>query len=171
MNEPIPATLQVTYMELRQSPVPAMERCGDERIALEHLSLDDYLRLYRSVGEPLRWDQRLLMPEAQLRELLGGGLLSIYVLRDLHGHALGFCEFDLGAFPEVELRNFGLIPAAQGRGLGAWLLRVAIHDIWRSGPTRIWLHTDTWDDPAAIAVYQRAGFQVYDVRPEAPGML
>jgi GNAT superfamily N-acetyltransferase len=111
------------------------------------------------------------MPESELRELLGGGLLSIYVLRNLPGHALGFCEFDLSAFPEIELKNFGLIPAAQGEGLGAWLLAVAVHEMWRSSPTRIWLHTDTWDHPAAIRVYERAGFRVYDVRDEAPGIL
>jgi|SRR5579859_1516388 len=158
-------------MELRESPTPPIERCGGERIALERLSRDEYLTLYRSVGEPLRWDQRLQMPATDLKELLDGRLLSIYVLRNLRGHALGFCEFDLSAFPEIELKNFGLIPAAQGRGLGPWLLAVAIREIWRSGPTRIWLHTDTWDHPAAIRVYERAGFHVYDVRNEAPGML
>jgi GNAT superfamily N-acetyltransferase len=171
MNEPNIVTVRVTYMELRESPPPPIERCGVERIALERPSLDEYLSLYRSVGAPLRWDQRLQMPESELRELLGGGLLSIYVLRNLQGHALGFCEFDLSAFPEIELKNFGLIPGAQGEGLGAWLLAVAIHEIWRSSPRRIWLHTDTWDHPAAIRVYERAGFHVYDVRDEAPGIL
>ncbi len=123
------------------------------------------------MGEPLRWDQRLQMPAVELRELLAGRLLRIYVLRNLQGHALGFCEFDLCAFPEIELKNFGLIPEAQGVGLGPWLLAVAIHEIWRSSPTRIWLHTDNWDHPAAIRVYERAGFRVFDVRDEAPGML
>jgi len=171
MNESNTATVQVTYMELLESPAPAIERCGVERIAREHLSLSDYLTLYRNVGESLRWDQRLRMPEAELRALLDGGLLSIYVLRDSRDLALGFCEFDLSAFPEIELRNFGLIPAAQGSGLGPWLLTVALHEVWQSSPKRIWLHTDTWDHPAAIRVYKRAGFGVYDVRHEAPGML
>jgi GNAT superfamily N-acetyltransferase len=171
MNEPNTATVQVTYMELREVPAPPIERCGVERIALERLSLDEYLKLYRSVGEPLRWDQRLHMPEIDLGALLAGDLLRIYVLRNSRGHALGFCEFDLGAFPEIELKNFGLIPGAQGGGLGPWLLAVALDDVWQSSPTRIWLHTDSWDHPAAIRVYERAGFRVYEVRHEAPGML
>ena len=171
MNAPNVATVQVTYMELRESPTPPTERFGVERIALERLSLEEYLTLYRSVGEPLRWDQRLQMPAVELTELLNGRLLSIYVLRDLQGHALGFCEFELSGFPEIELKNFGLIPRAQGGGLGPWLLAVATHEMWRIGPTRIWLHTDTWDHPAAIRVYERAGFHVYDVRNEAPEML
>jgi GNAT superfamily N-acetyltransferase len=158
-------------MELREPPSPAAQRTGPERIEREHLSLGEYLTLYRKVGEPLRWDQRLLMPEAELRALLEGNALDIYVLRNAPGRALGLCEFDRSAFPEIELKNFGLIPEAQGSGLGTWLLAVSLFEEWKSSPRRIWLHTDTWDHPAAIPVYQRAGFRVYDVRYEAPGML
>jgi GNAT superfamily N-acetyltransferase len=171
MNQPNTATLQVTFMEIRESPAAPIERCGVERIARERLCLSDYLTLYRNVGGPLRWDQRLQMREAELTALLDGGLLSIYVLRNLQGNALGFCEFDLSAFPEIELKNFGLIAEAQGRGLGPWLLGVSLHEVWKSSPKRIWLHTDSWDHPAAIRVYERAGFRVYEVRHEAPGML
>jgi hypothetical protein len=35
-----------------------------ERIAREGLNRATYLDLYRRVGKPLRWEQRLLMPEA-----------------------------------------------------------------------------------------------------------
>jgi ribosomal protein S18 acetylase RimI-like enzyme len=170
VNEPYIATLAVTYMELLESPA-LPERCADERIAREQLSLSEYLHLYRRVGEPLRWDQRLKMPAAQLEGLLEDGSLCIFVLRDSHQHALGFCEFELRDFPDIELKNFGLIRAAQGRGLGPWLLATALNEVWKSRPTRIWLHTDSWDHPAAIPVYERAGFRVYDVRQEAPGLL
>jgi ribosomal protein S18 acetylase RimI-like enzyme len=167
MEEPDTSVLQVTYMELRESPLPPTQRFGPERAARESLSLWDYLALYRNVGESLRWDQRLLMPDAGLAALLEGGSLNIYVLRNGHGHALGFCEFDRGAFPEIELKNFGLIPEAQGHGLGPWLLSIALREEWQCSPTRIWLHTDTWDHPAAVRVYERAGFRVYAVRDEA----
>src|ERR1700681_2870996 len=166
MEEPDTSVLRVTYMELRESPLPPTQRFGPERAARESLPLWDYLALYRNVGESLRWDQRLLMPEAGLAALLEGGSLTIYVLRNGHGHALGFCEFDRGAFPEIELKNFGLIPQAQGRGLGPWLLATALQGEWRSNPDRIWLHTDEWDHPAARSVYERAGFRVFDQRDE-----
>jgi GNAT superfamily N-acetyltransferase len=171
MNEPSSATVQVTYMELRGSPAAPIYRGGSERIAREHLPLGDYLTLYRNVGEPLRWDQRLLMPKAELRALLEGKALNIYVLRDQQRNALGFCEFDRSEFPEIELKNFGLVPAAQGRGLGPWFLKIALLEEWNSGAKRIWLHTDIWDHPAAIRVYEGTGFCVYDVRQEPPGML
>jgi GNAT superfamily N-acetyltransferase len=111
------------------------------------------------------------LPEVRLAALLDSGSVDIYVLRDEDGRALGFCEFERGADLEIELKNFGLIPEAQGRGLGPWLLSVALCEEWKYSLVRIWLHTDTWDHPAAIGVYERAGLRVYTVRDEAPGPL
>jgi GNAT superfamily N-acetyltransferase len=156
--------LRVTYLEQCEPPSPPALYWGSERVSLDQLSLPAYLELYRRVGEPLGWDQRLRMPEHDLEALLSGSMLRIYTLRDVRGEPLGFCEFDRSEFPQVELKNFGLVPEAQGRGLGPWLLATALQGEWRSNPDRIWLHTDTWDHPAAVLVYQRAGFQVYDVR-------
>ncbi len=161
-------TIDVTYLELRHRPPPAPVHGGAERQAVERLDVEAYLALYRRVGGPLRWDQRLRMPAIELERLLGSGRLRVHVLRDAGGAALGLCEFDLGGFPEVELKNFGLVPEAQGRGLGPWLLASALAEEWRSAPDRIWLHTDTWDHPAAVSVYQRAGFRIYAVRRESP---
>ena len=163
--------LRVTYLEQCEPPAPAALYWGSERIGLERLGRDGYLALYRRVGDPLGWDQRLSMPVADLDALLAGEALHIYVLRDLGGDALGFCEFDRGRFPQIELKNFGLVPEAQGRGLGTWLLATALQGEWRSNPDRIWLHTDTWDHPGAVRVYQRAGFRVFDVRNEPAGPL
>jgi ribosomal protein S18 acetylase RimI-like enzyme len=171
MDEPDASILRVTYLELREPPASAPARFGPERIAREQLALAEYLAVYRNVGEPLRWDQRLRMSEADLTALLESGSINTYVLRDGHGGALGFCEFDRHAFPQVELKNFGLIPEAQGRGLGPWLLSAALREEWTASPARIWLHTDTWDHPAAIHVYERAGFRVYAVRDEPAGPL
>ncbi|MDP9011094.1 MAG: GNAT family N-acetyltransferase [Pseudomonadota bacterium] len=160
------AVLRVTYLEqIVPAPPPALY-WGSERIALERMARDPYLALYRRVGEPLRWDQRLSMSAAELEALLDGESLHLYVLRDIGGSALGLCEFDRSGFPQIELKNFGLVPEAQGRGLGSWLLATALQGEWRSNPDRIWLHTDTWDHPAALRVYERAGFRVFDVRDE-----
>jgi GNAT superfamily N-acetyltransferase len=164
MNE---QNLRVPYLELRQPPVPASARDGRERVAVERLDPERYLALYRCVGGPVLWDQRLRMPPEDLAALLRSPQHSLYVLRDGGGEALGLCEFDRSGFPDIELKNFGLVPGAQGRGLGPWLLATALGGEWRAGASRIWLHTDTWDHPAAVPVYLRAGFQVYAVREEA----
>ena len=158
--------VRVSYLELRTAPAAPAERAGAERIALEKLSRADYLRLYQDVGAPVRWDQRLQMPAPELERLLDSERLHLYLLRSGAGEAIGLCEFDRGEFPNIELKNFGVVPAAQGRGLGRWLLSVALSAEWSAGATRIWLHTDTWDHPAAIPLYQRVGFSVYAVRDE-----
>lgn len=165
------ATVRVQYLQLTRPPAPIPIHAGDERIAIERPSLESYLALYQEVGAPLRWDQRVNMPQEELRALLASPHLEIYILREASGRALGFCEFDTSALPEVELKNFGLVPTAQGRGLGPWLLATALHAQWKLRPVRIWLHTDAWDHPAAAHVYQRAGFEVYLTREEPSGPL
>jgi len=158
--------LRVQYLQLTHAPAPIPTRSGPERVAAERLALEDYLSLYRHVGAPLRWDQRLQMPREELSALLQSSRLQTYVLRNTAHQALGFCEFDRSGLPDIELKNFGLIPEAQGRGLGPWLLASALHDEWQLSPKRIWLHTDEWDHPAAVPVYQRAGFELYLTREE-----
>lgn len=163
-------TVTVSYLELTRPPTPPEERPGPERIAAEKLSIDEYLSLYRLVGESVRWDQRLRMPRAELAVLLASARSQIHVLRDALAKPIGFCEFER-ALPEIELKNFGLVPSVQGKGLGSLLLRTALQREWQLQPRRIWLHTDSWDHPAALKLYQSVGFQIYLSRDEAPGDL
>jgi GNAT superfamily N-acetyltransferase len=162
--------LKVTYLELREPPAATTGGAGAQGIELETLTLESYLDLYRRVGAPYRWDSRLKMERSALESLLLGGELHIYLAR-VQGAAIGFCEFNRAAFPVIELKNFGLVPEAQGRGIGPRLLGTSLQREWESGARRIWLHTDTWDHPAAVPVYERAGFRVYDVRYEVPESL
>ena len=160
----------VSYLELTRPPTPPDERPCAASIAAEKLCSDEYLSLYTRVGESVRWDQRLRMPRAELAEFLGSTRSQIYVLRDALAQPIGLCEFER-ALPDIELKNFGLVPSAQGKGLGSFLLRTALQREWQLQPRRIWLHTDSWDHPAAIKLYQSAGFQVYLTREEPPGEL
>ena len=45
-----------------------------------------------------------------------------------------------------------------GRGFGGALLTSALEEAWRSQPTRVWLHTCTLDDAAAMPNYRKRGF-------------
>src|SRR5260370_38703705 len=95
--------LRVTYLEQSEPALPPALYWGSERIALERLARSAYLTLYRQVGAPLRWDQRLKMPAAEPDALLAGESLHLYVLRDVSGEALAFCEFDRGALSDIAL--------------------------------------------------------------------
>jgi GNAT superfamily N-acetyltransferase len=170
------STVRVSYLELTTPPVrqaagAVAAAAGAAAIALERLSSAEYLALYRRVGEQVRWDQRLSMPLGELEVLLAGDRLHIYVLRDAHGTAIGLCEFDRSGFPDIELKNFGIVPGMQGHGLGRRLLAAALEQEWQTGLQRVWLHTDSWDHPAATRLYSSLGFSLFEERDEPVGPL
>ena len=62
------------------------------------------------------------------------------------------------------------MPEFIGQGLGKYFLQWAIDKAWSYQPTRLWLHTDTLDHPAALPNYQKAGFVIYreEVKEQYP---
>jgi ribosomal protein S18 acetylase RimI-like enzyme len=105
------------------------------------------------------------MPRDALLALLERPSTWLFVL-GLAGRPVGLCEFERVGEAETELTNFGLVPAAQGRKLGPFLLDHALREVWSRGPRRISLHIDTNDHPHAIATYERAGFRIFMARME-----
>jgi GNAT superfamily N-acetyltransferase len=160
--------LLVTYLEMSAAPQgPALSPPIEGGI-VERESVDEatYLALYRAIGAPLQWDLRLRMAADELQSFLTSPAACVYVLR-LAGRAVGLCEFDRLGEPDIELVHFGLIPDAQGKRLGPYLLDRALRLTWTAHvPRRVWLHTDTNDHPKALSVYRRAGFQAYAQRVE-----
>jgi GNAT superfamily N-acetyltransferase len=154
--------LLVTYMEMRAKLAgPALPPpIAHAAVASERPDAATFLSLYRAVGEPLRWDQRLRMPAMELDDFLKSPSTGLYILR-LEGRAVGLCEFDCIDTPDVELTHFGLVPEVYGRKLGPFLLDSALRAVWGRGSNRIWLHTDEWDHPKAQDTYRRAGFNVF----------
>ena len=159
--------LFVTYLEMLDPPKGAALAAPLPAVTIgrERLGPPTYLELYRSVGGPWQWDQRLLMPHGELHAVLEKPSTHVYVLR-VGGHAAGFCEFERVGEPDIELMNFGLVPDAQGKKFGPFLLDHALRQVWSQETRRIWLHTDTNDHPKAIATYERAGFRIYMARME-----
>ncbi|TGP53017.1 GNAT family N-acetyltransferase [bacterium M00.F.Ca.ET.230.01.1.1] len=159
--------LLVTYMEMLAPPqgAPCASPLPGASVARETLDLSDYLDLYRAVGGPVQWDQRLRMREAELETLLASTSTHLHVLR-VDGEVAGFCEFNEVGQPSIDLVHFGLVPAVQGKRLGPFLLDRAVRTAWSHRPQRLWLHTDTHDHPAAQSVYGRAGFKAYARRME-----
>ncbi len=159
--------LLVTYMDMQSPPTgdPLPVPVETASFAVERLEAEAFLSLYRAVGEPLRWDQRLRMPEEALDAFLRSPSTVVYVLR-VDGRAVGLCEFDRVDSADIELTHFGLIPEMQGRRLGPYFLDGALRSLWDRAPDRVWLHTDEWDHPKAQDTYRRAGFSVFDSRRE-----
>jgi ribosomal protein S18 acetylase RimI-like enzyme len=154
-----------TYFEAFAPPpgAPVAAPAGEIAITEPRLDSVDYLKLYRRVGEPVAWDTRLHQAASELDALLRSDSVILYVL-SLGAAPVGLCEFDLSAPVDIELTHFGLVPEAQRRGLGTYLLDCCLRRIWEARPRRVWLHTDTEDHPRAIPLYQRFGFRQFDQR-------
>jgi GNAT superfamily N-acetyltransferase len=152
-----------TYLELTHPPVgdPLVASGGDVSVAVERPAYDEYMRLWRSVGGPLDWDGRLLTPAEEVEAILVSPSAQIFVAR-FRGEAAGLCELNNSEPLGSEIVYFGLSPAFQGRGFGPYLLDVALREHWKTNsPHRVWLHTDTWDDPRALQLYKQVGFRVF----------
>lgn len=116
--------------------------------------------LYRAVGRVYNWRDRDAWTEAQLASYLARPEVAVHVMRE-EGNPAGYFELMRHEDGSVEIVLFGLVPAAQGRGLGKWLLARAVDEAWAMGANRVWLHTCTLDSPAALPNYQARGFVPY----------
>jgi ribosomal protein S18 acetylase RimI-like enzyme len=120
-----------------------------------------YRRCYRTVGEAYHWRDRWDWSDAEIRAHLRRPEITLHVA-NLNSALAGW--YELRRVPEdgsVEIAYFGLAPDAIGRGLGKHLLSCAVRDAWALRPTRVWLHTCTFDHPHALENYQKRGFVVY----------
>lgn len=157
-------------MEAKSPPTPIKPFPPTVSLTKERLGYHDYINLYRRVGGPLGWDTRLMMTTEALTDLLQSEISAVHVLRE-NFEAIGMCEYERQASGNVELKHFGLVPEAQGRGLGLALLTQSLEIEWQSKTKRVWLHTDECDSPAAQPIYEKAGFTAFDRRLEDPEFL
>jgi len=115
-------------------------------------------RMYHLVGEPWHWRDRLPWDTASWEAAIHADGVEIWVARR-GGEELGYVEL-VRSDDAMEIRYFGLVPAAMGQGLGRWLLERALEIAWASAPTRVILNTCTLDGPAALPNYLARGFTV-----------
>ena len=115
---------------------------------------------YTAVGGDWFWIDRLSWTYNQWSTLLSRPGYETWMAL-VQGTPAGYFELESQPEGDIELSYFGLLPQFIGRGLGGYLLTVAIERAWRMGASRVWVHTCTLDHPSALANYQRRGFQLY----------
>lgn len=157
----------VTCLEMlqRPEPKPASPEAGLSLERWPQPDLDGYRALYRLVGEDWLWFSRLVMPDDELRAILHDPLVEVHVLRD-GARQLGLLELDFRTEGQCELAFFGVVKDAIGKGTGRLLMNHAISTAWSRPIRRFWVHTCTFDHPAAIGFYQRSGFKPYEFMVE-----
>jgi GNAT superfamily N-acetyltransferase len=151
-----------TYLELtsphalRSAPLPPAFR-------IEHAHpcpIPFYRYLYTEVGRDYRWRDRLSWTDAECAGHLASSNVSIYVLYG-GGAPGGYFELKMERDGSIEIAYFGLMRHFIGRGLGKAMLSEAANRAWSLGASRVWLHTCTLDDAAALPNYLARGFEKF----------
>lgn len=119
-----------------------------------------YRYLYLAVGSRYQWVDRQDWTDERIRSHLASPAVSLWVLY-LEGSPAGYFELQGPEDGSVEIAYFGLLPEFKGRGWGKHLLTVAVRQAWELGARRVWLHTCSLDDPAALPNYRARGFRPY----------
>ena len=150
-----------TYLELRSPAQLRPVRTDDASVAFVrrvHVSVDDYRRLYRAVGERWHWKDRNAWSDDRLAEHLASPDVTVWECVAA-GESAGFFELQRQQDGSVEIAYFGLVERFMGRGFGKAMLTRAAEEAWALAPSRVWLHTCTLDSPRALPNYRARGFE------------
>lgn len=165
MNQSRPATIEVTrtYLEMRDPADLQRGLSDDPAISIDaqpDCSVELFRYLYVEVGRDYHWIDRLPWTDEQITEHLAKPENSVWLMT-YNGRTAGYFELRQCEDGSVELAYFGLMPQFIGRGLGKHLLTRATEQAWAAGANRVWLHTCTLDDPAALPNYLKRGFRPF----------
>ena len=160
-----PATIEVTrtYLEMRDPSELQPARSDDPRIRIEQLhncSPSFYRHLYVEVGKNYHWIDRLPWTDEEIAAHLNRPEISLWLIAYDEAPA-GYFELRWCEDGSTEIAYFGLLPEFIGRGWGKHLLTCAAEQAWTDGANRVWLHTCTLDDQAAMPNYLKRGFRPY----------
>lgn len=157
----------VTFLEMRTRPaqLPGLPELPLSLVRLGPQNLHIYRRLFREVGEDWLWVSMLEIGDDEVCDILAHPLMETYALRD-GDRDIGLVELDFRVTGECEVVYFGVIKDAIGKGTGRLLMNQAIAKAWAQPIDRFWLHTCTFDHPAAMGFYQRSGFKPYKLMVE-----
>ena len=160
MSEHIVETT-ITYLATEAPPQTLPPMPTGAKLALmkvENIPLAYYRYLYKAVGAPWLWFERLMHDDATLASRIRRENVEIYVLYG-DGAPAGYYELDFADGTRTNLAYFGLTPEWTGRRIGPWLLGSAISTGFSRGAGRMTVNTCTFDHPAALPLYQRLGFR------------
>jgi GNAT superfamily N-acetyltransferase len=162
---------RVCYLEM-DAPErlrPARDPGPEVAVALAGVPLGAINRFfYVEIGRDHHWVDRLEWTPAQWQAWAERPGLETWIVH-LEGTPAGYCELVAGAHAAIDIVFFGILPGLQGRGLGGWLLTVAVRRAWERGARRVRLNTCELDAPHALANYRARGFEVVRERVEDRG--
>jgi GNAT superfamily N-acetyltransferase len=152
----------VTCLEML-APASRALSAWPQHLTLQRFAHDDlagFRDVFRKVGSDIMWFSRLNMADEKLNSILADPAVESYKL--IQGNeVIGLLELDFREAGQAELSFFGLAPEAIGKGAGRALMDEALRRAWGRPIKRLWVHTCTFDHPAALGFYIRSGFAPY----------
>ena len=161
MNQSIEVTR--TYVQMTSRAELNAARSNDSSVRIEqaiNCPASFFRYLYTEVGRLYHWIDRLPWTDEEIRAHLGRPEITLWVMYR-NGAPAGYFELERHDDGSTEVAYFGLLQESIGRGLGKHLLTEAVERAWEQGANRVWLHTCTLDDPAALPNYLKRGFQPF----------
>jgi GNAT superfamily N-acetyltransferase len=152
----------VTYLEM-QTPPPSQSTSAIAPLAVRPIiapALDWYRDLYRRIGERWLWSSRVVMDDRALAARLADSAIEILAI-ERNGATIGFAELDRSTPGEVEIVMFGVVPEETGTGAAHILMNAVLDRTLMLETRRLWLHTCSFDHPAAVPFYLRCGFKPF----------
>ena len=152
-----------TYLELLKPGDLVAARSSDPGLRLERVEqcpASFHRYLYVEVGRAYHWVDRLGWTDEDTLAYLASPAVGLWVLY-CGGAPAGYFELKRHEDGSVEIAYFGLLPEFTRRGLGKHLLTEAVGLAWAQGARRVWLHTCTLDDAAALPNYVARGFRPF----------
>jgi GNAT superfamily N-acetyltransferase len=155
----------VTHLEMVDRPALLPDPPGAWTLRkVTHPGLDWFRELYLRVGGEWLWFARIRMADAELAARIQAPRVDVHALV-FEGRDEGLLELDFRETGACEIGMFGVTAKLIGTGAARWLMNRALELAWaRNGPRhveRVWLHTCTFDHPAALPFYRRAGFRPF----------
>jgi GNAT superfamily N-acetyltransferase len=151
----------VTHLEMTTHPTPRPDPPGAWSLRkVEHPGTDWFRELYLRIGAEWMWYGRVRMSDADLAaKIQSPGVAEYALVHD--GRDEGLLELDFREAGACEIGMFGVTAKLVGTGAGRWLMNRALELAWARDVSRVWLHTCSFDHPAALGFYQRSGFRPF----------
>jgi GNAT superfamily N-acetyltransferase len=164
---PVPVTR--TYLEITDAAEisPAAPPRIDAELRIRRIDPPDGATnrwFYEHVGRDHHWTDHADRTDAEWQawaETVETWVVSV------DGENAGYYELHPTG-DDVEIAYFGLLPHAQGAGLGGHLLTHALTRAFELAP-RAWVHTCTLDGPYALANYEARGLRPFRTEVLASG--
>jgi GNAT superfamily N-acetyltransferase len=157
---------RMTFLEMVNPPPLAYT--GERKDVLlerkDQPDVDEYVALFRAIGQHWLWQNRLAHTRDEIAEIISRAETGLYILytRDEH-KPVGILELDWSDAVNVNLVYFGLVSEYIGQQLGGFLMQNALRIVWERmpRPERFWFTTCTFDHPGALGFYKHFGFRAY----------